>query len=265
MMAGEQTPEAPLSVLEAAERLGISTVRVRQYIRSGKLRGFRNNRGHWRVVPPLQSREQLAAEAGAELSESDAVDLLVDEILELKDTLAEREERLTRLDSLIARQQQAFDRAISERNDVRAERDAALVRAAASEGESGRLRELLGRTLDRLEEALARLTDADKRHRSALTTLDRALTVLDSTSQRFALERETRLKFEALLAAAAIDLQRSVEDKAASAALIARREATLERTFGLLERMIENGRLAKERQAANQGLFSRVMRRLEGN
>jgi excisionase family DNA binding protein len=265
MTTGETAPEAPLSVREAAERLGISTVRVRQYLRSGQLRGFRDNRGHWRVVPPLQSRERLAAEAGAELSESDAVDLLVDEILELRDTLNEREERLARLDTVVERQQSALDRAMSQVSELRAERDAALARASAGEAESERLRELLARTLERLEDALARLAAEDSRHKSALATLDRALSLLDTTTQRIALERETRLKLEKMLAEATARLELMVDDKAASAALIARREATLERALGLLERMTEADRIAKERQAANQGLITRVMRRLEGN
>ncbi len=264
MTTGETTPEAPLSVREAAERLGISTVRVRQYIRSRQLRGFRDNRGHWRVVPPLQSREQLAAEAGTELSESDAVDLLVDEILELGDTLGEREERLTRLVTLVERQQATLDRTFAELNGVRAERDAALACAAASESENKHLRDLLERTIERLEEALARLAVADKSHRATLATLDRALNLLDTTTQRLSLDRETRLRLETMLAEVTAKLELMVEDKAASTALIARREATLERALGLLERMTESDRLAKERQAVNQTLFSRVVRRLEG-
>ncbi len=265
MTTGESVPEAPLSVREAAERLGISTVRVRQYVRSGQLRGFRDNRGHWRIVPPLQSRERLAAEAGTELSESDAVDLLVDEILELRDTLGEREERVNRLDALAERQQTALDRAVRELNQAQAERDAALARATSSESEGKRLSALLARTLEQLEQALARLAAEDKSHRAALATLDRALVLLDSTAQRFAIERETRLKLETMLAEATAKLQVMVEDKAASTALISRREATLERALGLLERLTEADRLAKERAAANQGLFTRVMRRLEGD
>jgi uncharacterized coiled-coil DUF342 family protein len=216
-------------------------------------------------VPPLQSRERLAAEAGTELSESDAVDLLVDEILELRDTQAEREERLTRLDALVERQHAALDRAFAELDDLRAERDAALARATASEHEGARLRELLARTLERLEEALARLVAEDNRHRSALGALDRALNLLDTTTQRVSLERETRLRLETMLAEVTAKLEVMVEDKSASTALISRREATLERALGLLERMSEADRLAKEREAVNQGLFSRVMRRLEGN
>ena len=261
----DTAPEAPLSVREAAERLGISTVRVRQYIRSGQLRGFRDNRSHWRVMPPLHSRERLAAEAGAELSESDAVDLLVDEILELRDTLGEREERLAQVDALAERQQAALDRAIKTLNGVQAERDAALARAAASEAEAARLRELLARTLDRLEEALARMASEDKQHRSVLTTLDRALTLLDSATEALSHERELRGRVETLLAEATARLEVMVADKSTSATLIARREATLERALGLLERLTEADRLAKERQAINQGMLNRVMRRLEGS
>lgn len=265
MTTGDSAPEAPLSVSEAAERLGISTVRVRQYVRAGQLRGFRDNRGHWRIVPPLQSRERLAADAGAELSESDAVDLLVDEILELRDIAGEREERLTRLDALAGRQQSALDRAVKELNEVQAERDAALARAKASESENERLNVLLTRTLERLEEALARLAADDTKHRAVLATLDRALTLLDTATESLTLERETRVRLETMLAEAAAKLDVLVEDKSVSAALIARREATLERALGLLERMTEADRLAKERQAINQGLLNRVMRRLEGN
>ena len=261
----EPASEAPLSVPEAAERLGISTVRVRQYIRSGQLQGFRDNRGHWRVVPPLSSRERLAAEAGGELSEADAVDLLVDEILELRDSLAERESRLARLDTLVERQQAALDRAVMLADQLRGERDAALDRAAAKEAESERLKALLDRTLAQLDAALARLDAEGRKHQAALAAIERGLAVLDRTTERMALDSEARQRLEAMLADATARLEALIDDKAASAALLARREATLERALGLLERMTEADRLAKQREAETRSLFSRVLRRLDGN
>jgi len=265
MTGGDQSSESPLSVREAAERLGISTVRVRQYVRAGQLQGFRDNRGHWRVVPPLSTREQLAAAAGSELSESDAVDLLVDEILELRDSLGEREDRLARLVTLVERQQTALDRSVALADSLRDERDAALARATASEREGARMKALLDRTLQRLDDALTCLDATDKRSESALAAIERGLIVLDRTTERLAIDQGVRERLETMLAEATARLETLIEDKTASAKLLGRREAALERALGLLERLTEADRLAKQRQAETRSLFSRVMRRLEGD
>jgi DNA repair exonuclease SbcCD ATPase subunit len=277
--------EPPISVGEAAERLGISSVRVRHYLRVGRLAGFRDNRGHWRIATPLVSAAELKAGPTIDISAADAADLLVDEILELKDLLAERDHQVARLGALIERQQQALEDAARQAAERCAERDAArerleqlsraldralemseqaLAKSAEQERENERLQALLARTTARFEDTLKRLEGAEGQNQGLLTTLDRGLDLLDRTTARLALDREARQRLEALLAEATQKLDSLSAEKAATSALLARREAALERSLKLLERMAEAEERAKDLRNSGQTLLTWVWRRLEG-
>ena len=117
-----------VSVAEAAAQLGLSTLKVRAHLHAGHLAGFRDNRGHWRVrldgaaLPPLQG----AAD------ERQINDLLLEELLELRDQHAAQEEAIGRLASLVERQQGLLEREVAEREADRGDAlQPALTRALA--------------------------------------------------------------------------------------------------------------------------------------
>ncbi len=141
-----------LTVEEAAERLGVSSVRVRLWIREKRVEATLDNRGCWRVrldhdprdVPPVP------------ISSSDAaVDILIDEIMELRQALAEQKQASERLQVLVERQQEVLERAVT-----RAETDRAARQDAKAK--SDRLEGGLQRAMDLADTAL-RLIEKTKR------------------------------------------------------------------------------------------------------
>jgi len=278
--------EPPISVREAAERLGISSVRVRHYLRVGRLAGFRDNRGHWRIATPLISVEDLRAGPTIDISAADAADLLVDEIIELKDLLTERDGQLARLGALVERQQVALEDAAriagkerNERNSSEARvaqlsealsralalSDEAVARLRTTEDDNAKLRADLAQRADELAAALARIDTAEEQKRALGGTLDRALGLLDSSAAQIERGNETRQQLDGLLSDAVQRIEKLVEEKAAATDLLARREAALDRALKLLERMVEAEQRAKELRNSGQNLLSWVWRRLESS
>jgi excisionase family DNA binding protein len=76
--------EGALPIAEAARRLGVSTLRVRQYVAEGRLDAIRDNRGRLRVeLGPDGPR----APRGAAVSPAE---LLMEELIDLREDSAER-------------------------------------------------------------------------------------------------------------------------------------------------------------------------------
>jgi len=276
--------EPPISVREAAERLGISSVRVRHYLRVGRLAGFRDNRGHWRISTPLTSVDELRAGPTIDISAADAADLLVDEIIELKDILAERDGQLARMGALLERQQGALEDAARIAGKERTERRAAeariaqlsdalsralavseeaLTKAARAEDMNAALRADLSHTSNELARTVERLNQAEAQNKSLGQTLERALELLDASTARLALVKESRERVDGFLAESVQQVEALNTEKAAAAELLARREAALERALKLLERMVEAEQRARELRNSGQSLLTWVWRRLE--
>lgn len=141
-----------LSVEEAAERLGVSSLRVRLWIREKRIAATLDNRGQWRVrldgdprdVPPTPVADPI-----------EAVDALIDEIMELRHTLAEQKQASQRLQILVERQQEVLEQAVAR---AEAERVARQDAEARSDG----LERGLERALD-LADAAVRLIEKAKR------------------------------------------------------------------------------------------------------
>lgn len=87
--------EGALPIAEAARRLGVSTLRVRQYVAEGRLDAIRDNRGRLRVdLGPHGPRPPRSAAVSP-------VELLMEELIDLREDSAEREVQVERLEGLV--------------------------------------------------------------------------------------------------------------------------------------------------------------------
>jgi excisionase family DNA binding protein len=154
-----------LSLGEAAERLGVNRMRVREAIAAGVIGARRDNRGFWRV--------SLAAGVGGikermreiRIKPEALVELLFDEIEELNADLAERDSSLERLHAVATRQQDMLARAL------------ALAEKSENPGDSkdqDRLADLNERSLRLLETALGKIEDRDADITKLTSLLERA-------------------------------------------------------------------------------------------
>jgi excisionase family DNA binding protein len=89
--------EGHLPIAEAARRLGVSTLRVRQYVAEGRLDAIRDNRGRLRVALPPEGLRPPRARPVL------ATDLLLDELLALREEGAERDQQVERLEGVVGR------------------------------------------------------------------------------------------------------------------------------------------------------------------
>lgn len=154
-----------VSVAEAAARLGLSTLKVRAHLHAGHLSGFRDNRGHWHVRLDVAALPTLTGAA----DDRQIIDLLLEEVLELRDQSAGQEETIARLAALVEKQQAMLERALAAREAARPD-DAlqpALTRALA----------LAEQALTRAEAERAR---AEQRIRARDVLLERALGLMES-------------------------------------------------------------------------------------
>jgi excisionase family DNA binding protein len=154
-----------LSLDQAAERLGVNRMRVREAIAAGVIGARRDNRSLWRVslaadVDDVKERMQEIRMKPAAL-----VEMLFDEIEELNADLAERDSSLKRLHAVAARQQGMLARAL------------AVAEKSENPGESkdhDRLADLNERSLRLLETAVGKLAGRDADIAKLTNLLDRA-------------------------------------------------------------------------------------------
>jgi hypothetical protein len=142
-MANSDDAVSPLLPLaEAARRLGVSTLRVRQYVAEGRLHGVRDNRGRLRVVLPTAGPAEPRSPA-------EPVPLLLDELLDLQEDAAERDAKLQRLERVTGE----LARRLGEALDAL---EAAQRMASAERTRAETLARQTARALDAAERALAR-------------------------------------------------------------------------------------------------------------
>jgi len=139
-----------LSVEEAAEQLGVSSIRVRLWIREKRIEATLDNRGRWRVrlngdpreVPPVPVADPV-----------EAIDILIDEIMELRHALAEQKHTSERLQILVGRQQEVLEQAVTRAETERAARQNAEVKSDKLEGGLRRALDLADTALRLIEKA----------------------------------------------------------------------------------------------------------------
>ena len=200
----EPRAESWLSLDEAAPRLGVSRLRLREAIAAGALTARRDNHGFWRV--------SLDDEAGAmrriatvRAEPHELVELLFDEIEEMTVRLSEQDEDVARLMSVVERQQGLLDRALrraedddsadmpasAERLAALQERSHVLIGRAVSEleardAELEKVTGLLDRAMDAagsLDTEVARQTDVTRRQRALI---DRLFALAQTSLERIA-------------------------------------------------------------------------------
>src|SRR6187402_2646513 len=100
-------PDTPgdtwLTLDEAAGRLAVSRLRLREAIAAGVFPARRDNRGFWQVLLGADLTGMNDRIEAARLPAEALVDLLFDEIEETNLLLADRDESLERLNALAAR------------------------------------------------------------------------------------------------------------------------------------------------------------------
>jgi len=153
-----------LSLAEAADRLGVNRMCVREAISAGVIGARRDNRSFWRVslAADVDAKERMRE---IRLNPEALVELLFDEIEELNADLAERDSSLERLHAVAARQQGMLARAL------------ALAEKSENPGDSkdrDRLADLNERSLRLLETVVGKLADRDADIAKLTSLLDRA-------------------------------------------------------------------------------------------
>jgi excisionase family DNA binding protein len=192
--------DAWLSLDEAAERLGVSRLRVREAIAAKAIAARRDNHGFWRVSLPEGAAGVMRRINETRPDPQQLVEMLFDEIEELNGLMAERAANEERMSALIVRQQSALERAIScaERSadpKLDVERVATL---------NDRSQKLIERTLAKLE-----AQDADLSKMTGL--LDRALATVAGLDAEVTRQSEVAIKQQALLERTFALVQRSLD------------------------------------------------------
>jgi HPt (histidine-containing phosphotransfer) domain-containing protein len=199
----ELRSDAWLSLEEAARRLGVSRLRLREGIAAGVIEARRDNRGFWSVPmqDPDDARDRIST---ARVTPEQLLELLFDDVEEATAALAERDADIERLSAVVERQQALIEQALrlaegagsseapaavklaqlSERSHALLER--ALSGLEARDADLSVTTGMLGRALDvaaRLEAEVARHAEIGLRQR---VLLDRVFAVAESTLDRMA-------------------------------------------------------------------------------
>lgn len=240
-------PTLAVSVADAASHLGISTLRVRHRLRTGTLKGFCDNRGHWQVYLDTAP----TSEPERPLDGSALTDMLVEELLEANDRIAEQDAAIKRLHGIVDRQQQTLDRIIG--------RLETLTASEAKPERAERVRSTLKGLVELLEVVLARYAaaKADAGRFRAMTV--RAIELLEGVElgRRRNVELGDRL-------AAAIDVgTRAIERAELSTCHAMQLDMTLERVLALAEQNAERHRLTDQRLKRRDELLERSLAVME--
>ena len=140
--APDHAEEGALTVAAAARRLGVSTLRIRQFVAEGRLAAMRDNRGRLRVrIGPEGVRPP------AEGAAASPADLLMDELLEMREDGAERDAQLERLQRLVGEMSGLLGRALDALEQAKAGAAEERARAAAFRDQTARALEVAERAL----------------------------------------------------------------------------------------------------------------------
>ena len=151
---------AYLSVEEAAERLGVSTLRVRKFFAEGLIDALKDNSGRWRFMVPGTGLRHADSASPIPV---DPVDLLLDEIMDLRHEVVTRVADIDRLKALVVRQNQLLEKLILEK--------VALRQTAASAVEAD-LPRLLEASLNLTERAITMAADRARQMRHLQAEID---------------------------------------------------------------------------------------------
>ncbi|MEO1686369.1 MAG: hypothetical protein AAFU61_00520 [Pseudomonadota bacterium] len=219
----------------AAERLGVSRLKLREAVAKGVLPSRKDNEGRVRVDLSAAPQDVRGAVSGVTAEPASLIGALFDEIEELQREVSDRTDTVARFADLAGRQQDALETAA-----------AALER---SQAESARLAGLLDRSLD-----LASAMDG-----RADPAADRALALLEETAAALEESRREGARLAALVGKA-VDLAdgASARAEAAADARVAGLRSAADRAMGLLERATTDLEAARAEAARAASLLGRA-------
>jgi len=200
----ENTSDGWLSLDDAAGRLGVSRLRLREAIAARAIEARRDNRGFWRVSLAADEAAARRRISHARVDPSQLVELLFDEIEEMSALLGERDAHVARMSRLVVRQQDLLDRALllaespsaatpaidAERVARLHERSEALIEQTLSklrgrDAELTKMTSLMGRALDTVAGLDAEVTRQTEVTRKQQALLDRAFSIAQASLDRF--------------------------------------------------------------------------------
>jgi len=243
-----------LSVVEAAAHFGISTLRVRHRLRTGQLRGFRDNRGHWQVrlddhIPAAEQDRPLDGQA--------LTDMLTEELIEANDRIEDQEAIIKRLGVVVERQQKLLERIISQLETAPSPQA-----AAAAPESSDRIRVTLDRLLALLETSLQQHEAANARAERFRAMMARAIELLE--------EMEPNVRAAARAGKLDADLTQAIDlgDRALKHAELtthhaAQLDTMLDRALAVAESNVENRRLTEQKLKKRDELLERSFNLIE--
>lgn len=243
-----------LSVTEAAAHFGISTLRVRHRLRTGQLRGFRDNRGHWQVrldddIPAAAEDRPLDGQA--------LTDMLTEELIEALDRIEDQETIIARLRVVVERQQKLLERLIS-----RLEATPAPQAAASAPELSDRIRDTLDRLLALLETSLQQHAAANARAERFRAMMARAIELLEGIEPSVRAAARTG-KLDADLTQA-IDLgDRAIKHAELTTHHAVQLDTMLDRALAVAERNVESHRLTEQKLKSRDDLLVRSFKLIE--
>jgi methyl-accepting chemotaxis protein len=221
MQDGPDTHASFLRLSEAAERLGISRLKLREAIAKGVVTGRRDNEGRLRVDLSSAPQDIVASSAEHSADPAALMQVLFDEIEELSAELEDSQAGAERLSHLADAQGASLERAIAALEAATADRD--------------RLADLTGRALAAAEEAGARAERLGDVAARSLGLLEDATSRVETLKAENAELKAEAARKDTTVAQHASQLERmfKLSEQALEKAAQARREPTLiARVFG---------------------------------
>ena len=184
----DNSGDAWLSLDEAAERLGVSRLRVREAIAAQAIAARRDNHGFWRVSLSDEAAASVRRMGLTRTDPQQLVELLFDEIEELNGLLAERVANEERMAALLVRQQTLMERAM------------ALAERPTEPGlDPSRVIELNDRSQQIIEQTIAKLEGRDSELSRLSSLMDRALATIAGLDAEVTRHAEVAQKQQTLL------------------------------------------------------------------
>lgn len=281
-MSDGSASDTPVSIREAARRLEVSALMIREMIHAGRLDAFRDNQGRWRLY--LNDGQRGSIESAARSPPPSTEALLREEIEELAGELGERDQTVERLTALLAHQQDMLERYDKVSRGMAEQGAEAIRRSDALEGTLEHALSVLEQAIDRGEAATqdkagtqAQLAHVVELLETAIDGSERALTARDQLEFSFVrsldlLERsigerselqDTLARYDQMMERSLTVLQDAHAAREAAERRTSEREAQLDRALDLLDSVVgQAGTDAPSQRAERPGLLGRLWSRL---
>lgn len=252
---------SPLSIHEAARRLGLEPVALRALIHAKRVPASRDNQGLWRVRIDPDVENAVAEASAADRTPSPAV--LSEEIGELSALLRDRNALVDELQSLMRRQDQLVEGFETVARSALVERDQIKQQAGALDANLQRSLSLLAQAIDRGEALTEQHLELEGKLGRAVSLLERSI---DGQERIFGAADQAASGFERSL-----DLLENTAQNAPSGttkATVEQLENQLNRALRLLDSAVGGKKAPVARDVetvqpnGRRGLFSRLRRQL---